>query len=104
MSEEDDVIEPEQSKEPSKEDFNTLISDESSTEDKAPEIAPIESEEGEKEMIPELETKVIETPVAETKAELPEGLICPHCKAVARTEKSYLKNHGENCARKIETK
>tara|TARA_R110000824_G_scaffold167837_2_gene344885 strand:+ start:139 stop:504 length:366 start_codon:yes stop_codon:yes gene_type:complete len=46
----------------------------------------------------ELETKA---PVVEesTDAVIPSDLTCPHCNATARSEKSYIKNHGENCSR-----
>ena len=41
------------------------------------------------------------TPTEDTKTvETPEDLTCPHCGATARTVKSYIKNHGDNCTRK----
>lgn len=105
------MIENETSKEPSKEDFVDLINGESSEGEKAPESSPVEpeviaepKEEGEKELKVELEDKSIKEPIEETKVDVPENLKCPHCGATARTEKSYIKNHGDNCARKIETK
>jgi hypothetical protein len=32
---------------------------------------------------------------------IPEDLVCPHCGSKARTETSYLKNHGDNCLHKL---
>ena len=31
--------------------------------------------------------------------QVPEDLKCPHCGSTARTESSYIKNHGTNCYR-----
>ena len=105
--------------EPSKEDFTELLNDGEVSEEDAKEIqaiegvqilenetksdAPSETEEGNKRVKPLLQTKVIENPT-EPKAELPKDLNCPHCGATARTEKSYIKNHGDNCSRKVDTK
>lgn len=51
------------------------------------------------------EVKKIEVPVKpviETKtSKIPDDLVCPHCEAKARTEKSYIKNHGDNCHLKL---
>jgi hypothetical protein len=103
-----EVLVTEPSKTPSKEDFVTLIDDESSKEDKVPEIVSTDSDEdetkGKKHLIPDIEKKVIIKPVDVTKVLVPKDLNCPHCGAVARTEKSYIKNHGDNCVRKLETK
>jgi hypothetical protein len=33
-------------------------------------------------------------------ASIPEDMVCPHCGSKARTETSYLKNHGDNCLHK----
>lgn len=49
---------------------------------------------------PEIEVKP--EPVIETKkSEVPDDLVCPHCEAKARNEKSYKKNHGDNCHLKL---
>ena len=101
----------EDAKAPIKEDFTSLLDDEPyvPTEEDERELQAIEGVqiiEGEKQIKQlkvELETKVITEPVDAAK-EAPADLKCPHCNATARTPKSYLKNHGDNCARKIETK
>ena len=46
------------------------------------------------------EHEPVAEPVAEP-VEFPDDLICPHCGSKARTEKSYLKNHGDNCLHKL---
>ncbi len=40
----------------------------------------------------------------EPEDKIPEDRRCPYCNAVARTDASYLKNHGVNCSRYIQTK
>lgn len=47
------------------------------------------------EVIEDAEDNEPETP------DIPEDRVCPHCGTKARTDSSYLKNHGENCARNI---
>jgi hypothetical protein len=48
------------------------------------------------------EVKVPKTKKVEKKeSEIPEDLVCPHCNAKARTESSYMKNHGDNCSMKV---
>ena len=62
----------------------------------------IESGEDMKQQnLSELNTKVITHLMS---PDVPEKLICPHCGAKARTESSYIKNHGANCSRYISTK
>ena len=50
---------------------------------------------------PELEVKEPEIEVKVDESAVPEDLVCPHCEAKARSESSYLKNHGDNCSMKV---
>lgn len=48
------------------------------------------------------ETQVVAEHKSETKTDKKtKSLKCPHCSATARTEKSYKRNHGDNCVRAL---
>ena len=43
-------------------------------------------------------------PEEDKASDLPEDLECPHCGTKARSEKSYIKNHGDKCYKAITVK
>lgn len=67
----------------------------------AAEVKQVESkakvEEPKPESINPVVEEVIEEVIEEVKPDLPEDLKCPHCNSKARTEASYIKNHGDKC-------
>lgn len=58
------------------------------------EVPEIETPAVEAIKVPEVE--VIETPAVEDV--IPEERLCPHCGSRARTDISYINNHGKNCS------
>lgn len=78
--------------------YLVTFEDESGASKVAAEVKKVEVKANVEVTKPEPIKPIIEEVIEEEpKSDLPEDLKCPHCNSKARTEASYIKNHGDNC-------
>jgi hypothetical protein len=81
---------------------DTPVEEEDHSEDEDDNLDSEEELDSEEDSEEELDSEDEDSDEQEEEFQFPDELLCPHCGARARTEASYLKNHGDNCHQKPE--